>query len=81
MRFRIIENKKIKETPYEIFYFDENNSRGPKWLKVVWDEESYIHFCDKNFVATIDVANTKAKEFYEKWTKENGKIVSEFEIN
>ena len=61
MRFRIIENKKIKETPYEIFYFDENNSRGPKWLKVVWDEESYIHFCDKNFVATIDEANTKAK--------------------
>lgn len=85
MKFRIIENQERKEQGkvevYEIFYFDEFDNRGPKWKKVIWDEESYLNFVDNNFVATIEAAKIKAETFMEEYIKENGKVVEEFELN
>ena len=79
MKFRIVKRENT-EKPYEIFYFDENDSRGPKWHKVIWDEESYCNFCDKNFVATVKEAKEKALDFIEKYRKEHGTIVEEFNL-
>jgi len=82
MKFRIVKNEKIEnaEKPYEVFYFDEADSKGPKWRKVIWDEKSYCNFCDNNFVATVKEAKEKALDFIEKYRKEHGTIVEEFNL-
>ena len=83
MKFKIVERfDREKETEkYEVFYFDEFNSKGPKWLKVIWDEESYLNFCDHNFTATIEEAKTKAREFYKSYKIKNGKVIEEFYLD
>lgn len=80
MKFRILEVNKSEKYKYEIFYFDEYDNRGPKWEKVIWDEESCCHFRDNNFTATIDEAKYKAALFKEKYEKEHGKVVEEFDM-
>lgn len=79
MKFRIIRNNKNNK-PYEVYYFDENDNRGPKWRKVIWDEQSYLNFSDNNFVDTIKEAKEKALDFIEKYRKEHGTIVEEFDL-
>ena len=65
MKFRIVKNEKIEnaEKPYEVFYFDEADSKGPKWRKVIWDEKSYCNFCDKKSKTECEC---KSKVNYEK---------------
>ena len=80
MKFRIVKNEKNKR-PYEVYYFDEYDSRGPKWRKVIWDEQSYLNFSDNNFVNTVEEAKQKALEFLEEYREEHGTIVEEFNLS
>lgn len=82
MKFRIVKKDENPEIGYnyEVLYFDENDSRGPKWRKVIWDKENYLNFRDTNFTATVEEAEQKAKEFAEQYKQEHGELVKEFVI-
>ena len=81
MKFRILEVNISEKYKYEIFYFNEmHDNRGPRWEKVVWDEKSICRFQDNNYTATIDEAKYQAALFKEKFEKEHGKLVEEFDL-
>lgn len=82
MKFRIVEvkNNRNPKDKYAIYYLDELDNRGIKWNRVIWDEESYRHFQDTNFVPDIDTAMFRAAEFKDKYCAEHGYVVDEFEL-
>lgn len=80
MKFRILEVNKGDKEKYEIFYLDKYDNRGPRWQKVIWDEQAYCHFQDNNYTSTIDEAEYQAALFKEKYEKEHGKLVKEIDM-
>ena len=80
MKFRVIKKTKNEKERYELFYFDEYDNRGPKWSQVIWDEEAYCKFMDVNYETSLDAINLRAREFAQKYAKEHGELISEFEI-
>lgn len=81
MKFRILEVLEGENKgKYEVFCYDEYDTRGAKWKKVIWDEKNYLQYLDYNFALTIDEAKFKAKEYFEKWQNKHGKLVEEFEL-
>lgn len=80
MKFRVIKKTKEEKERYELFYFDEYDSRGPKWRQVIWNSEAYCNFMDANYETSLDAINLRAREFAQKYAKEHGELISEFEI-
>lgn len=80
MKFRVIKKTKEEKERYELFYFDEYDSRGPKWRQVIWNSEAYCNFMDANYETSLDAINLRAREFAQKYVKEHGELISEFEI-
>lgn len=75
MKFRILEIEINKKTKYKVYYFDEFNNRGQQWNQIIFKNHDLID----SYTDTIEEAEYQAALFYERWIKENGKIIKEFE--
>lgn len=80
MKFRVIKKTKNKEERYELFYLDEYGRNGQTWEQVIWDEEAYCRFMDVNYETSLDAIDQRAREFAQKYKKEHGELIKEFEI-
>lgn len=80
MKFRIIKKTKNEKERYELFYFDEYDNKGQRWKQVIWDEKAYCNFMDANYETSLDSIDQRAKEFAQKYKKEHGELISEFEL-
>lgn len=81
MKFRILKVNNRGKEQFEVRYFDEMfDNRGPRWEKVIWDEDGYCHFQDYNCTDTIEEAKQRAADFKEKIETENGVVVDEFTL-
>jgi hypothetical protein len=81
MKFRVIKKTKEEKERYELFYFDEYDNRGgSKWKQVIWNSEAYCNFKDANYETSLDAIDQRAKEFAQKYEKEHGELIKEFEI-
>ena len=76
--YRIFLGENIKIPVYQIWYYDEFNSRSRIWNQYKWSE-----FHDRSFddcVLTLDEAKDKAKECKIKYENRYGIIIDEFNI-
>lgn len=76
MKFKIIKNEKNGKERYEVYYFNEFDSRGPKWSQVIWNEEAHLNF----LANTVEEAEQRARDFLHNHNAEHGAVVREFEI-
>lgn len=80
MKFRVIKKTKNEKERYELFYFDEYDNKGQRWKQVIWNRESYLNFTDENYETSLDAIDQRAREFAQKYKKEHGELIKEFEI-
>jgi hypothetical protein len=80
MKFKIIKKEKNGKERYEVYYFNEFDSRGPKWSQVIWNKEAQLNFVDSNYTNTVEEAEQRAREFLQNHNAEHGAVVREFEI-